>query len=167
MIDNFGQGLNAAIYATEKFYCIETLSGHGLLIDDNLVSPIYFTKQVADAEFGHAIRHALSLSRLVDPKDPDFFNHDQIEKRYKLWIAEAMDMWGYKNRKALFTKMHTCTVKLLNNEIKIMPWSHEKLESWGSQGMKKEDNIILPSSVSDEMFGSAVKKAFLRCRNYV
>ncbi|MEI9535707.1 contact-dependent growth inhibition system immunity protein, partial [Moellerella wisconsensis] len=78
MIDNFGQGLNASIYATEKFYCVETLSGHGLLIDDNLVSPIYFTKQVADAEFGHAIRHALSLSRLVDPKDPDFFNHDQI-----------------------------------------------------------------------------------------
>ncbi len=48
-----------------------------------------------------------------------------------------------------------------------MPWSHEKLEAWGSQGMKEEDDIILPSSVSDEALGAAVKKAFLRCRNYV
>ncbi|UNH41764.1 contact-dependent growth inhibition system immunity protein [Moellerella wisconsensis] len=167
MIDNFGQGLNASIYATEKFYCIKTTSGHGLLVSDNLVSPIYFTKQVADAEFGHAIRHALSLSRLVDPKDPDFFHRDKVAVRYKLWIAEAMDMWGYKNRKALFKKMHFCSIKSLNNEIKVTPCSHEKLEAWGGQGMKEEDNIILPSSVSDEMFGSAVKKAFLRCRNYV
>lgn len=167
MIDNFGQGLNASIYATEKFYCIKTSSGYRLLISDNLVSPIYFTKQVADAEFGHAIRHALSLSRLVDPKDHDFFNRDKVAVRYKLWIAEAIDMWGYKNRKALFKKMHFCSVNLLNNNITVTPYSHEKPEAWGSQGMKEEDDIILPSSVSDEMFGSAVKKAFLRCRNYV
>ncbi|UNH38258.1 contact-dependent growth inhibition system immunity protein [Moellerella wisconsensis] len=167
MIDNFGQGLNAAIYATEKFYCIETLSGYRLLISDNLVASIYFTKQVADAEFGHVIRHALSLSRLVDPKDPDFFHRDKVAVRYKIWIAEAMDMWGYKNRKALFKKMHFCTINLLNNEIKVTPCSHEKLEAWGGQGMKEEDDIILPSSVSDEALGAAVKKAFLRCRNYV
>ena len=65
MIDNFGQGLNASIYATEKFYCIKTSSGYRLLIDDNLVAPIYFTKELADTELGHAIRYALSLSRLV------------------------------------------------------------------------------------------------------
>ena len=128
---------------------------------------IYLTKEVADAEFGHTIRHALSLSRLVDPDDNDFFHRDKVGERYKLWIAEAMEMWGYKNRKALFKKMNICSVKLLNNEMEVTPCSHERLESWGAKGMTKDDNITLPSSVSDEELGAAVKKAFLRCRNYV
>ena len=167
MIDSFGQGLNASIYATEKFYCIKTSSGYRLLITDNLVMPVYVTKEVSDAELGQKIRHALSLSRLVDPDDNDFFHRDKVEERYKVWIAEAMEMWGYKNRKALFKKMHTCKVKLLDNVIAVTPLSHDKLESWGATGMTKDDNLIFPSNVSDEELGVAVKKAFLRCRNYV
>ncbi|PHM72341.1 contact-dependent growth inhibition system immunity protein [Xenorhabdus sp. KJ12.1] len=167
MIDNFGQGLNASISFNGDFYYVRTLSGYRLLVADHEADTLYLAKDASDKDLGFTVRQALSKSRLVDPEDDDFFHRDRIEIRSKKWIAEVMEKWGYKTKRALFKKMNKCFVKRLEDEITITPEAHEKLDTWGAKGMSADCNITLPDNVTDEELGKAIKEAFTRCKSFV
>ncbi|WP_340614133.1 contact-dependent growth inhibition system immunity protein [Xenorhabdus thailandensis] len=167
MNDDIGQGLNATISFNEDFYYIETMSGYRLLVADNTTETLYLPKDTTDKELGFFVRQALSKSRLVDPEDNDFFHRDMVSIRYKNWIAEAMKKGGYKTKRALFKKMNKCSVKLLDGNLTISPWSHEKLETWGGKGLPRDCKISLSDRVTDEELGKAIKEAFTLCKSFV
>ncbi|MBD2812875.1 CdiI family contact-dependent growth inhibition immunity protein [Xenorhabdus sp. Vera] len=167
MIDDIGQGLNAFVNFNGDFYYVKTMSGYRLLVADSEAKTLYLPKDVSDKELGCSVRQALSQSRLVDPEDNDFFHPDMIDARYKSWMAETMKKEGYKTKRALFKKMNKCDVQLLNGRITISPQAHQKLETWGEQGMPDDCKLILSENVTDEELGKAIKEAFSRCKSFV
>ncbi|MDE1497342.1 CdiI family contact-dependent growth inhibition immunity protein [Xenorhabdus bovienii] len=167
MIDDFGQGLNAVISFNGDFYYVRTLSGYRLLVADHEAETLYFPEDTTDKALGNAVKQALSKSRLVDPEDDDFFHRDMIEARSKKWVAEVMEKWGYKTKRALFKNMNKCFIQQLEGKLTITPEAHEKLETWGVKGMSDDCNIILADNVTDEELGKAIKEAFTRCKSFV
>lgn len=158
------------------FICIETYSGYRSSQADpqgvqHLVRP-----DANDQELGTALLDALAHSRFVLPEprkdiwihpeatfDMNLYDYDFNNQRYAEWVCKLMDVYGYKNRRALFKDMKSCGVESKSGEVTIRPRHHEKLEAWSGKGISESDNVVIPSNSSPAEVGAALRLAFSRC----
>ncbi len=158
------QGLNARIGFNGDFYHVDTMSGHGILIVDNLFESCLLSKDTTAKMLGLCLKKCLKQSRIVDPEDYDFFGYEKVKGRYEGWIKNIIKLRGYKNKKSLFKQMNKCNARQVGDLITIRPLNHVKLESWSGDGISETDYVIIPVSASDEELGHAVIEAFSRCK---
>ncbi|MDU0991923.1 MAG: contact-dependent growth inhibition system immunity protein [Morganella morganii] len=164
MNQNTEQGLNARIGFNGDFYHIDTMSGHGILIVDNLFESCLLSKDTTAEMLGLCLKKCLKQSRIVDPGNYDFFDYKKVKERYEEWIKNIIQLRGYKNKKTLFKQMNTCNARQVDDLITIKPSNHIKLEAWDGDGISETDYVIIPVSASDEELGNAVIEAFSRCK---
>jgi hypothetical protein len=152
----------------DDFVCIQTCSGHRSSVVDPRGKQHLLPIDVSDGELGEAVLDCLSLSRFVSPseqpdQDRELFEYASISKRYSEWVKQLMDVYGYKNKQALFRSMKNCTIRRCNGVITVDPTHHDKLDAWSGDGMSDLDSIAIPQDAAPAVIGAALRLAFSRC----
>lgn len=158
------------------FICIETYSGYRSSQADPQGAQHLVRPDASDQELGAALLDALAHSRFVLPEprkdiwihpeatfDMSLYDYDLNNQRYVEWVCKLMEVYGYKNRRALFKDMKNCGVESKNDGITIRPRHHEKLEAWSGKGISESDNVVIPANSSPAEVGAALRLAFSRC----
>ncbi|MFC5694173.1 contact-dependent growth inhibition system immunity protein [Pseudomonas sp. GCM10022186] len=160
----------------KEFICIETYSGYRMSQADHKGVTHLLAPDASDQAVGEALLDALSKSRFVLPEprkdvwihpeatfDSELYDFDASEQRYKDWISQLMEKYGYKTKRALFKDMKNCDIESFSGKIIIGPSHHEKLEGWSGKGLSEADNVIIPTTSTPEEVGVALRLAFSRC----
>ncbi|GBR18834.1 hypothetical protein AA105894_2160 [Asaia spathodeae NBRC 105894] len=166
----------ANIKMNEKFINLKTHSGYRIFQYDYSGENIYLSPEVNNIDFGLEILSALGASRFVLPAprndvvvhpdveyDAPLHNYILTEERYRKWVTETMEKFGYKTKRAMFKNMKNCDVVKSSENMKIKPWFHNKLEAWSLDGISEEDNVVIPADSSAEEIGVAARLALSRC----
>ncbi len=149
----------------KDFINIGTFSGYGLRTRDPDGEQLLLSINVSNEELGQAALLALSKSRkIAESEIATFFDRDNVSKRYDNWVANLMDKYGYKTKRALFKNMMRCSLEIRDGFLTISPMYHEKLEAWSGDGFTEIDNVVLPVNSSQEEIGAGLRLAFSRCR---
>jgi hypothetical protein len=93
----------ASAYQNQDFIYIETHSGYrGTAVDPDGVQ-ILLPPDASNEDLGKASLAALSKSRIIDISEiATFFDLDKTTKNYNNWVADLMNKYGYKTKRALF-----------------------------------------------------------------
>ena len=154
----------AEAYENQDFINISTFSYCGIRTRDPDGENLLLSKNASNEELGQAALLALSKSRKIEQSEiATFFDRDNVNQRYNNWVANLMDKYGYKTKRALFKKMMQCSIEIRDGVLTISPSIHEKLEGWGG-GLPKSDDVVLPINSSPEEIGAGLRLAFSRCR---
>ena len=154
----------AEAYENQDFINISTFSGYNRRARDPDGENLSLSKDASNEELGQAALLALSKSRQIEQSEiATFFDRDNVKQRYNNWVANLMDKYGYKTKRALFKKMMQCSIEIRDGVLTISPSIHEKLEGWGG-GLPKSDDVVLPINSSPEEIGAGLRLAFSRCR---
>ena len=154
----------AEAYENQDFINISTFSYCGIRARDPDGENLLLSKNASNEELGQAALLALSKSRKIAQSEiATFFDRDNVNQRYNNWVANLMDKYGYKTKRALFKKMMQCSIEIRDGVLTISPSIHEKLEGWGG-GLPKSDDVVLPINSSPEEIGAGLRLAFSRCR---
>jgi hypothetical protein len=89
------------------------------------------------------------------------FEKELVEQRSSEWIDFVSKKYWYKNKKAMFKNMQSCSAEMDAKTIVVSPWKHDNLEGW--DGMDKSFDLIIPSSSHPEVIGAAVRYSIARC----
>lgn len=163
---NFNQGQDywISFKANEKALIIQTYSGLGMIGIDYLYSPQVLPIDVDNETLGKIALQELSNSRTLhnELERIEFFDSDREKQHHEAWVFNLCETIGYKNKRALFKNMMSCTVWLNNKNIKIRPSCHVKLEAW--EGMRDTEAVILTLDNTPEEIGAGLRLALSRCR---
>jgi hypothetical protein len=165
----------ASVYCNDDFICIQTNSGYaGISIVDPRGAMHLLEKNVANDELGLALLDALSKTRFVLPAprqdiwippcvtfDLDLYDHRKGDERYRKWMRDLMDRYGYKTKRSMFKNMIRCGVEDGDGFIVIKPTRHIQLEVW--EGLEDESFVAIPSSAHSVEVGAALRRAMARC----
>lgn len=160
----------ADVKVNKDFIFIQTHSGWwtgGL--PDPLGKQFYLEHTVSDEELGQALADALAASRMIDPAaaraagDNFYHGRERVEPDGHKWIAQTMEKYAYKTKRAMFKDMKSCYVRLNNDMISLQPSHHVKLEAWDGAGLTAEDNVVIPETSSPVEIGAALRLALSRC----
>ena len=154
----------ADAYENQDFINISTFSGCGIQALDPDGANILLSKNASNEELGQAALLALSKSRKIKESEYIYFDNNNISQRYNNWVANLMDKYGYKTKRALFKKMMQCSIEIRDGVLTISPSIHEKLEGWGGDDFTESNKVILPINSSPEEIGAGLRLAFSRCR---
>ena len=180
-MDEVERGNWAGAVCNGDFFSIETYSGfRGGSHADFRVPEYRSAFDAADEQLGQAVINALSKSRWVlgvpragsvyPPElefDKELYDNNLSAERYKKWVAEIMTAYGYKTRRALFQKFNLCRIEKYNNDIKFVPYHHEKLEAWGREKNDGIEDVIIPADSTPAEIGATLRLAFSRCTSSV
>lgn len=154
----------AEAYENQDFINISTFSGYNRRARDPDGENLCLSKSASNEELGQATLLSLSKSRKIEQSEiATFFDRDNVNQRYNNWVANLMEKYGYKTKRALFKKMMQCSIEIRDGVLTISPSIHEKLEGWGG-GLPKSDDVVLPINSSPEEIGAGLRLAFSRCR---
>ncbi|WP_413727925.1 contact-dependent growth inhibition system immunity protein [Sodalis sp. RH19] len=154
----------ASASCNEKFICLETLSGLGRVRQDFTVPSIFLSLSSSEETVGESTLIALSKSRTLKLDEyAVFFNHQDMDKEYNLWVAKTIEKFEFASRKALFKNMKSCSLHCINGMITIRPSRHVKLEAWSGDGITESDYVRTPADSSPAEIGAALRLAFSRC----
>lgn len=154
----------AEAHENQDFINISTFSGCGIRTLDPDGANLCLSKDASNEELGQAALLALSKSRKIKESEDSYFDFNNISQRYNNWVANLMDKYGYKTKRALFKKMMQCSIEIRNGVLTISPSYHDQLEGWGEDGFTESDKVILPINSSPEEIGAGLRLAFSRCR---
>jgi hypothetical protein len=158
----------ARIHWNDKFLCIGTYSGHGRYQADPGASKQLLSPNVDDFALGKAIRESLSCSRFIPLEEiGEFFDPNRTKAQYEQWVAEMMQRYGYKTRRALFKQMLSCGAEERDGIITFAPSSHDRLEGWGRTKTDIAEGMIdetIAATESPDAVGAALRQAMSRCR---
>jgi len=154
----------ASAYINEKFILIITRHGcAGGGYDYN--SPIYFfpPNTEDDESLGLALLASIQSSRPISLEEFPKVSAIKNGNQYDVFFAEVMDRFKYKTKHALFKNMKLVFISGIDENIKLSPSRHLKLQEW--EGLGDESKyIIFPYSVSAPEAGAALRLAFEHCK---
>lgn len=165
----------AIIKSGRDFIFLQTMSGYRSMRWDPQGANFLLPGDVDDQILGEAVLTALDSSRFVLPApradvwihpdatfDKDLYDNELGSKFYDAWVENLVARLGYKNKRALFKSMMSCSVKRLRDEIEILPSIHEKLEAWS--GMPRDQAVLLGTHNTAAEIGAGIRLAISRCR---
>lgn len=166
----------AGIKTSERFICVQTYSGYrGSQMDPSGVTH-YLEVSAGDQELGAALMDALSKSRFVVPAmrrdiwihpdaevDAVLYDFDPMARRYDAWIAECMELYDYRTRKARFKNMKSCTAKCHSGTLNIQPMKKEKGDGWSVPEDQPHVSVAVDTDRSSEEIGAALRLALAGC----
>jgi len=92
----------AEAYENQDFINISTFSYCGIRTRDPDGENLLLSKNASNEELGQAALLALSKSRKIKESEYSYFDFNNISQRYNNWVANLMDKYDYKTKRALF-----------------------------------------------------------------
>jgi CDI immunity protein len=151
----------AAIYRSEKFISVETLSGvPGLVYREDDPYRVYLDPDATNELIGRTLLIALSKSRFVDNSEPEFFDPDRATRVYENWENDVVHRYGFKSKRSAYKSMDWCEGQIFNGNIEIEP---HRRGSPGWRSLPPEKTVVIPATDDAEAVGAAVRLALSRC----
>jgi hypothetical protein len=159
------ESLDATVSMNEKFICVETFSGRGLMGRDPGGVCDFHDLDVSDEVLGRSLRGALNASRWISMEEyPLFFDHEKLKQVDQAWVGQVMRTFEYRTERAVYRNMLRCMVDCSEHTITMRPLVHVKLEAWSGERIDPSQRIELPDAVDDVALGRALRTALSRCR---
>ena len=92
----------ADVSRTERFICVQPMSGHRLILPEDDGYAIYLAPNAADEALGRALLKCLDRSRFIDPPDRRFSDWRRYMPLYKNWQKDFMQRYGYKSKREAY-----------------------------------------------------------------
>lgn len=157
------QAYCAGIVMTDKFICINTESGYGLVTIDpdfpSIILPLDSTEQVLGEKLLCALKR--SNTQINDEDYNILFNPENMKEKWNRWLNQLKLDYQYRSKRHLLANMLSCSVFLLNNQLNISPTNHSKWEEW--EGLGESKHVILSLDHSTEEIGAGLRLALSRC----
>jgi hypothetical protein len=158
----------AAAYYNGDFFCIQTHSGYRMTVADPKGKLSFLPPDTTDQYLGEAILDCLAHSRFVHPEeqpleDAELFDMGRVAMEYSAWVDNLKKAYGYRTKRALFKVMDHCSIDRDKSTITFRPSYHSKLEAWSGDGIRNEDEVVIPAASSAAEVGAALRLAFSRC----
>jgi hypothetical protein len=110
----------ADIHGTEKFVCVEMLSGYRMVQREDDGYRIYLAPDAADDTLGRALLEALDRSRFIWPPDErEFFKWQRYMRCRDNWQKDFMTRYGYKTKRDAYKNMVWCRARRCEGKISI------------------------------------------------
>ena len=151
----------ATVYKSEKFICVDPLSGANILkyLEDDESCRFYLEPDATDETLGQALLAALQRSRYVDERE--FFDPERAMRAEANWQKEVMRRYGYKTKRDVYKNLDWCLAKISEGKISFQPHRHDKLDSWRS--LPPDQTVVIPATNDAVAVGAALRLALDRC----
>ncbi len=150
----------ATIHKSEKYICIETLSGTvGLTYREDEPHRIYLEPEATDEVLGEALLSALDRSQYME--DREFFNPDRATRVYADWQKEFTRRNGHKSRREAFKNVDWCMTRIREGKIVIEPHGRDKPNAWAT--LPPDKTVAIPLTRDAAAVGAALRLALERC----
>ena len=152
----------ADVKRTERFICVEPLSGYRMIQREDEGYVIYLPPDATDDAVGQALLEALDKRRFLWPRDePEFFEADRYMRCYRNWQKDLMRRYGYKTKREAYRNMDWCRAKRSEGKISIQPHKRDKLEYWTD--LPPDSTVVIPTTTDPASAGAALRLALSRC----
>ena len=152
----------ADVSRTDRFICVQPMSGYGLIQPDDDNYAIYLPPDAADDALGQALLECLDKSRFIPPpNEPEFFKWQRYVPLYKNWQKEFMLRYGYKTKREAYRNMDWCRVWRFEGKIRIQPHKRDRPEYFSD--LPDERTVVIPSVTAAAAAGAALRQALDRC----
>lgn len=156
---------SASVSMTDKFICVETYSGRGLMGRDPDGVCAFHDLNVSCGLLGGSLHMALAASRWLDMDEyAAYFDHEKLKRVDQAWVRRVSELFGYKNRKSVFQNMLKCSVDGEDGVVVMSPKVHVKLEAWSGERIDASEKVALDVASGDDTIGEGVRLALSRCR---
>jgi hypothetical protein len=153
----------ATINRTEKFICIEPMSGYRMTIREDDAFRIYLEPDAGENAIGEAVLTALDRSRFIYPLDDrEFFRFERAKKNQRIWENEVMKKYKYKTKRDLYKNSDYCRVERSEGVIEIKPHIRDTKPGF-IRDVPKEKIVTIPTTDDPSLVGAAAKLALSRC----
>ncbi|HWE73777.1 MAG TPA: contact-dependent growth inhibition system immunity protein [Stellaceae bacterium] len=150
----------ATIYRSDKFICIEALSGTGgMTYREDEPYQIYLQLDATVEDLGRILLEALGKSRHVTADD--FFEPDRVMRRFADWQKDFAHRHGAKRVRDAFKNVDWCMARIREDNIVIQPHRREKPGSW--HRLPPDSRVIIPRISNAPRVGTALRLALDRC----
>ena len=125
----------------------------------------YFDADLSAEEMGREARAALMASRFIDPEHPEWDEVIRIptKEEFDAWDDANKARAGVKTLKALYNGAGNVSLGLQDGTIEISPWRYRGRGHW--EGIRGQEDVVLPEGVSDDALGQAILSALEISRN--
>jgi hypothetical protein len=155
----------ASVSMTDKFICVETYSGRGLMGRDSDGVCDFHHLNVSCHVLGSSLRVALAASRWLSMDEyAMYFDHAKLKRVDEAWLDQVSRLFDYRNRKSVFQNMSKCSVDGEDGAVVVSPKVHVKLEGWSGERIDTSEKVTLDATSSDDIIGEGVRLALSRCR---
>jgi hypothetical protein len=153
----------ADIHRTEKFICVEPLSGYRMVYREDEVYVIYLPPDANDDALGQALLAVLERSRLIRPNDePEFFKWQRCERCEQNWQKDFMRRYAYKTRREAYLTMDWVRAERSEGKISLEP--HKRSHKPGHCiWLAADQSVVLPATMDAAAAGAAMRSALNRC----
>ena len=151
----------ANIHRTEKFVCVETLSGYRMIQREDNGYLVYLPPDATDEALGQALLEALDRSRFIWPPDREFSKSERYMRCYYNWQKDFMTRYGYKTKRDAYKNLDWCRAKRSEGEISIQPHKRDKPEYFRS--LPADRTVVIPETRDATAAGTALRLALDRC----
>lgn len=153
----------AEINQTDKFTCIEPLSGHALIYREDEGYRIYLEPTASDIAVGEAILDVLDRSRFIYPTaEREFFEPDKVMRNYRAWHEDFMKRYRYKTKRDAYKNMRFCRAERSEGRISIKPHKRDfKPGLWWD--LPPEKTVVIPETNDPGIVGAAAALALSHC----
>jgi len=152
----------ATIYKSDKFICIESLSGaSAMMYRDNHGYGIYLQLDATDETLGQVLIAALDRSRFVPWSEREFFDANRAKRAYENWQKDFMTRYGYKSKRDAYKNMDWCRAKISEEKISIEPHRRDTPGSWKS--LPRDRTVVIAETRDVKAVGAALRLALDRC----
>jgi hypothetical protein len=155
----------ASVSMNERFICVETYSGRGLMGRDPGGVCEFHGLDVPESILGDSLRRALEASRWMTMEEyPVFFDGEHSKQVNQAWIERAIERFGSRTDVAIYKKMVTCSVRSQDGLITIRPSVHVKPKAWSGDAVSPSEYVELATSSTDVALGDGLRSALARCK---
>ena len=153
----------AEINQTDRFTCIEPLSGFRLTVREDEGYRIYLEPGASERTIGEAVLDVLERSRVVSPIDErEFFKADRIMRNYRAWHEDFMKRYRYKTKRDAYKYMRFFRATRRDGKISIKPHKRDiKPGLWWDLPLEK--TIVIPETNDPGIVGAAMSLALSNC----
>ena len=156
----FGQC--ADIHRTERFICVQPLSGYRMVQPEDDGYVIYLLPDAGDDALGQAMLAALDRSRFIPPpNEPEFFKWERYVQCHRNWQKDFMQRYGYKSRREAYKNLDWCRIKRTEGKIAIQP--HKRDKPGYFRDLPPERTVVIPETRDAATGGAALRLALDRC----
>jgi len=161
------QAMATALFNGE-FICLIAQSIGMLAYPEPTVPPLYLSADVADSDLGAALRLALAGSRLVGPEDfQEIWSSGVIEKLEIDRENFIKEKYGYKNKSSIYRSANTCTISVIDDEIKVQPTHQKALDEYVVKKDVGPFPLYVSKAANNAELGAALRDGFKLCTSAI
>jgi hypothetical protein len=151
----------ADVSRTERFICVQPMSGHRLILPEDDGYAIYLAPNAADEALGRALLECLDRSRFIDPPDRRFSDWRRYMPLYKNWQKDFMQRYGYKSKREAYRNWDWCRVERSEGRISLQPHKRDKPEYFDD--LPPDRTVVISATTDAAVAGAALRQALDRC----